>query len=182
MSFLEPRRAGASRRGRGGRIHHLPALLIAGILPAAAAPCEVGLYRPAFAPPDVSGTTVLEAMVIAGGRGAAHGDRAQPLAGPDRSMRLARALPAGPAPGTDLPLRSALVPVEAGRRRWSLAVPVGVDAAAVDLVRSADGVRARLEVGAILTDERTGRIWEMRTASDLRGSDDVGAGGILLYE
>ncbi len=143
---------------------------------------DLCLYRVAFRPPRVDRSEIHRASVTAGGQPVPVSYRVQFLSDADRSMRRARSLLMGTDGGEGLPVTAALVPIEAGRRRWSLAAQVALDTRSVETVSTGGQDAAHIEVGALLENESGGESWEMLAGTEIRGRSGVEAGSILLYE
>ncbi len=140
------------------------------------------LYRVAFKPPRVDRSEVYRASITAGGRPVPFSYRVQFLSDADRSLRHARSLLIGAVGGGGLPVTAALVPIEAGRSRWSLAVQVALETGSLEIVGTQGEDSARIEVGALLENETESENWEMLAASEIHRRSAGAAGSILLYE
>lgn len=139
-------------------------------------------YRIGFKPPDDQRSEVYEARVEAAGNALPYRYRVQHLTDADRTMRRARAVLAGAIPAEDLIVTAALLPVSATKRRWEMAIQVGLDVSSLGLLLAGDREVAELDVGALLYREENGKSWEMLTGSTVRRRRGSAASGVLLYE
>jgi len=154
---------------------------LGGVMKEAGRGCQC-VYRLAFKPLDEAKTGVYAANVKAGGRRISNSYRVIHLNEPDRLMRKAQVVLSNPTSATDLEMSVSLVPGVVARRRWEMTVEVAIEIEALGLLPVAEGEAARLDVGALLDHEASGKSWEMLTGAEVRKAQGGGARGVLVYE
>jgi VWFA-related protein len=130
------------------------------------------IYRLGLVPPAVPRQRPYRVTVRVGGRTLPHQHRVLNLSDSERWMRSARAVLATPTRVHDIALAAAVIPLVAGKRGWDVSVQVTLDAnALLQLPRQAD-TAGSWEVGALLSDERGRKSWEMLSVSQFKRSGE----------
>ena len=126
------------------------------------------IYRLGLVPPGGPRERPYRVTVYVGDRALPHRYRVVNLSDSERWMRSARAVLAAPARARDVALAAAVIPLTADKRGWDVSVQVTFDAEALlQLPRQAQSAGS-WEVGALLTDERGRKSWEMLGVSEFK--------------
>jgi hypothetical protein len=139
-------------------------------------------YRVAFKPPERRSTSIHDVVVVAGGVRVPYSYRVQFISRAEQQMRLAQKVMRNPLRNKDLDVTAAIVPVEAGKRRWEANVRVALDISSLNLLPIGGTEAGHLDVAALLEHESTGKSWVLRGGADLTLRTGSSRQGVLVYE
>jgi len=88
----------------------------------------------------------------------------------ERWTRRASGYLASPDRADDLPVRTALIPIARGKRRWGLSVHVSVDPEVLTFMPYGEHYRGDWRVAALVTRNDDGASWQMFTTAQLSAS------------
>lgn len=125
------------------------------------------VYRIGLEVPDELGERIHRLTVSVRGRALPETYRVQHLTAGERWMRAARAALSNPEQTRDIPVVAAVVPVAGHSNGWDVELQVALGARSILVLPAGEKMKGAWEVGAMLTDERTHRSWEMVGIAEL---------------